>query len=172
MRVLRVSLIVAACLALVVCQFSTAQVVPFNATGSVGNYSPETGEFTTAGNATHMGAVTGSGVAFTTADLGNGLFIWVCPFHEITAADGSQIFLSGGGLVQFIPLGGSDFTAEWSGEFNVDGGNGRFAKIKPGNAPLDVTASNDPFVFPPAPGDIWTFSWTLDGTIDLGRRRK
>ncbi len=66
----------------------------------------------------------------------------------------------------------SAIPAMWTGDFLVDGGTGRFANVSgvPGE-PIRVTAVNDPLDLPAScPDDIWTFSWTLHGKIDLGKK--
>lgn len=152
-----------------------AQEVPFKASGQKAIYNPATAFTTATGKATHMGRITGSGVAFPSADLGNGLFEWTALNYELTAANGDQILFEGGGLVQFIPIEGNLFYAVWSGEFTVTGGTGRFRNVKPGSAPIEVIAINDPFELDEfgnaLPGDTWTYSWELNGTIDKGKKK-
>lgn len=150
-----------------------AQVVPFKASGDQAIYSPLTGETSGPGKATHMGEVFGSGLALPGVEIGPGLFEWSAPNYQFEAANGDQIALSGGGTVQFVPLPTSGiFIAVWFGEFNVipGAGTGRFAEVAPGTGPIQVVAINDPFTFPPNPGDIWTYNWSLDGDIDLGKQ--
>ena len=163
-----------AALGFVLNQTSHAQIVPFRASGSEALYSPDTAITTATGKATHMGKINGSGVAFPTANLGNGLYEWTALDYEITAANGDQIFFHGGGLLQFIPLGGNMFYAVWSGEFYVDGGTGRFSNVGPASEPIAVVAINDPFELDangdPIPGDTWTYSWSLDGKINKGNK--
>lgn len=153
-----------------------AQVVPFYAEGSDAIYTPDTQETSSFGKARHMGRIFGSGIASPSADLGNGLFEWTASEYQITAANGDQLFFTGGGTVQFIPIQGNTFFAVWSGEFTITGGTGRFSNAGPGDEPLAVVAINDPFQLQndgtPIPGDTWTYSWTLDGTFDKGRNGK
>ena len=106
-------------------QACQGQVVPFHASGEGAIYSPETGDTSGPGKATHMGRVFGSGIAAPGVDLGNGLFEWSATDYSLRAANGDEIFLEGGGLVQFIPIQGSLFFAVWTGDFNVTGGTGR-----------------------------------------------
>jgi len=120
-----------------------------------------------------MGKVLGSGLALPGVEIGPGLFEWSAPNYQFEAANGDTIALTGGGTVQFVPLNPTGlFFAVWSGEFNVitGSGTGRFANVGPGTAPIQIVAVNDPFTFPPTEGDIWTYSWNLDGNIDLGKR--
>lgn len=159
-------------------QMSFAQTVPFKASGTDATYKTATAETSGPGQATHMGKIIGAGMAIPggAVDAVNfpGLFYWNAVDYSITAANGDKIFFNGGGTVQFIPIGGSDFFAVWSGDFNVEGGTGRFANVGPGAAPISVVATNDPFELDamdaPLPGAIWTYSWTLDGEIDLGKK--
>lgn len=150
-----------------------AQIVPFKASGDQAIYSPSTGATSGPGQATHMGKVLGSGLALPGVEIGPGLFEWSAPNYQFEAANGDTIALTGGGTVQFVPLNPTGlFFAVWSGEFNVitGSGTGRFANVGPGTAPIQIVAVNDPFTFPPTEGDIWTYSWNLDGNIDLGKR--
>ena len=157
---------------LMIDQACLGQVVPFRASGENAIYSPASGETSGPGKATHMGRVFGSGVAAPGVDLGNGLFEWSATNYSLQAANGDEIFMEGGGLVQFIPIQGSLFFAVWTGDFNVTGGTGRFSSVKAAAEPIQVTAINNPFTFPPAEEDIWTYSWSLDGQIDLGNKGK
>lgn len=152
-----------------------AQSVSFRAKGRGAIYSPDTGETMGPGRATHMGRIVGSGLAFPTTDLGNGLFEWVALNYELVDAKGDKILLAGGGTVQFIPIGGGLFIAEWGGSFDVLGGTGRYASVGPADQPITVTACNDPFMLDeegmPIEGDTWTYDWTLTGRIEWGRRK-
>ena len=165
------SILVALLVAGVAPELCQAQVVPFHASGDQAIYSPFLYETSGPGKATHMGRVFGSGKATPGMDLGNGLSEWSASDYSLRAANGDEIFFEGGGLVQFIPLQGDQFFAVWSGDFHVTGGTGRFSKVKAAAAPIQVTAINDPFTFPPAAGDLWTYSWSLNGQIDLGKRK-
>ena len=159
-------------------QTSFAQNVPFKASGIEAIYNTATAETSGPGTATHMGKISGAGRAIPgkAVDEENspGLFYWAAVDYSITAANGDKIFLNGGGTVQFIPIAGSTFFAVWSGEFNVEGGTGRFANVGPAAEPISVVATNDPFeldaVGAPLPGAIWTYSWMLNGEIDLGQK--
>jgi len=164
------ALIVVGSLVTLLPQVGQAQVVPFRASGNMAEFSPGTGEYMGGGRGTHVGDHMNTGQVGPIVPTGNpGEFSWVTAEpHVITAADGSTISLVGVGVVQFIPLGDDVFSAIWSAEFVVQGGTGRFANVKPGNGPIAVEAINDPFTFA---DPVWTFSWTFDGTIDLGRRR-
>ncbi|MFT5302982.1 MAG: hypothetical protein ACI814_003799 [Mariniblastus sp.] len=156
-------------------QTSYAQVVPFKASGDNAQYFPEDEVTTAVGKATHMGKVTASGIAFPDGDpIGPGKFEWMALDYEMTAANGDQICFHGGGELQFIPLGGNMFSAVWSGKFYIDGGTGRFANVSDDGVPLDVIAINDPFELDesgdPLPDDVWTYSWELNGDINLGKK--
>lgn len=142
-----------------------AQLVPFKASGDNAIYNTQTGETSGIGVATHMGQTLGAGVALPTADLGNGLFSWVAQEYSFTAANGDQLFLAGGGFVQFFPLEGTDYlSAIWSAEFTVVGGTGRFANAST-EEPLAVVAVNYPLQL----GDpYYTYYWNIEGMIDLG----
>lgn len=152
-------------------QVSEAQVVPFKARGSNSVYYPDTAYTEGTGNGTHLGKFTFSGnaVPFPTNDPL--VLNWIALDYAAVAANGDALYMAGGGTVQLIPLGGNLFIAEWSGDFYVTGGSGRFATARSSSSPLKVVAVNDPFVFPPNPGDIWSYDWTLEGDLDLGRRR-
>ncbi|MEQ1902902.1 MAG: hypothetical protein ABL888_01790 [Pirellulaceae bacterium] len=156
-----------ALLAVAVCQAGFAQVVPFKARGDNAIYSQPfiggDGSTSSLGKATHMGKVYGEGQALPT--VGNN---WeTVGDYTLTAANGDTIRMNGGGTVDVIPLGGGLFYAVWTGEFNVVGGTGRFANVGPGPAPIAVVAINNPFTFA---GPIWTYSWTLTGKINLGKK--
>lgn len=120
---------------------ATAQIVPFYAAGNDAIYTPDDGLTSSGGRGRHFGKLFGSGRAVPIADLGNGLFEWVALDYQLTAANGSQMFLDGGGFVQFIPIGGGQFIAEWTGEFNVLGGTGRFSNSGPGRPPFRLLQS-------------------------------
>lgn len=159
-------------------QTSFAQTVPFKARGVDATYNTETAATSGVGQGTHVGRLFGAGMAIPgdAVDEVNspGLFYWNAVNYSVTAANGDKIFFNGGGTVQFIPIAGSTFYAVWSGDFNVVGGTGRFAKVGPATSPISVVATNDPFELDamgaPLPGAIWTYSWTLDGEIDLGKK--
>jgi hypothetical protein len=159
-------------------QTSIAQTVPFKASGSDAIYNTTTAETSGPGKAAHMGNMFGAGLAIPGGPVDEvnspGLFYWTAVGYSMTASNGDQIFFNGGGTVQFIPIGGSTYFAVWSGDFNVDGGTGRFSKVGPGAEPIAVVATNDPFELDangaPLPGAVWTYSWTLDGEINLGAK--
>lgn len=151
--------------------FAAAQVVPFRASGSNSIYDPFTATTTASGKATHMGKITASGFAVPTPTANPLVLEWTAVGFQFTAANGDQLFFDGSGVVNLIPQGGNQFTAVWTAEFNVSGGTGRFANATSTSEPLQVLAINDPFVFPPNPGDIWTYDWSMTGQIDLGKRR-
>jgi len=155
-------------------QTAHAQVVPFKASGDDATYNPDPKSLETLGlgKATHMGKIVGSGVAEPGEELGPGLFAWSALDYQLTAKNGDTIFLTGGGVVQFVPIEGDLFFAVWTGEFTVTGGNGRFCNVGPAAEPLQVTAINNPFTFPAAEGDIWTYDWEISGQIDLGKKGK
>jgi hypothetical protein len=167
----RIALIVVGSLVTLLPQVGQAQMVPFHAEGEMAEYSPVTGEYTGGGRGTHIGDHMNTGQVGSIVPTGNpGEFFWVTAEpHIITAADGSTISLVGVGVVQLIPLGNDEFSAIWSAEFVVQGGTGRFANVKPGDGPIAVEAINDPFFLN---DPVWTFSWTFDGTINLGRSDK
>ncbi|MFG0336032.1 MAG: hypothetical protein ACF8TS_21950 [Maioricimonas sp. JB049] len=167
------------CTILVVCQPAGAQVVPFETSTQDAEYFPCTAEYSGTGKATHMGKVSFEGVAIPFPTDDPLTFTWIGLFHEVTAANGDTIVMSGGGTLELIPVDpldpATEFTAVWSGEFEVVGGTGRFAKVSsvPGQ-PLIVEAINEPFVFPPDCQDdpVWPFSATIEGPIDLGRKKR
>ena len=166
----RISVVVVANLFAALPHLSEAQVVPFQARGDNAQYSPVTGEYSGIGRGTHVGLHANRGqIDLPIVPTGNpGQFHWVTAEpHVITAADGSTISLAGTGLVQLIPLAEGLFSAVWRANFVVQGGTGRFANVGPGNGTIVVEAINDPFLLS---DPIWTFSWTFNGTIDLGRR--
>lgn len=177
MKTTRISLsaIVAVLAFLSATQTSNGQVVPFKASGDMALYSPDTAVTTAIGKATHMGKTIGFGIAFPSADLGNGLYEWTATDYVLTAANGDKLRLYGGGLLQFIPLDSGKFSAVWLGEFHVAGGTGKFANVSAANEPIEVIAVNDPFVLDefgnPIPGDTWTYSWELNGEINLGKKK-
>ncbi|QDU39572.1 hypothetical protein Mal4_39170 [Maioricimonas rarisocia] len=166
------------CAILVVCQPADAQVVPFETSTEDAAYSPCTAQYTGTGKATHMGKVSFEGIAIPIPTDDPLLFDWIGLSHEVTAANGDTIVMSGGGTLELIPVDpldpATEFTAIWSGTFEVVGGTGRFANVAgvPGE-PLIVEAINDPFVFPPdcESDPLWTFSATIEGPIDLGRKK-
>jgi hypothetical protein len=158
-------------------QTSLAQTVPFKASGQGAIYNTENGETSGPGQAAHMGGVFGAGVAIPGEPVDQinfpGLFYWNAVDYSMTAANGDKIFFNGGGTVQFIPNDDGTYYAVWSGVFNVEGGTGRFSNVGPAADPISVVATNDPFELDegaPLPGAIWTYSWTLDGEIDLGHK--
>lgn len=166
----RISVVVVANLIAMLPQLCEAQVVPFQARGENAQYSSLTGTYAGGGQGTHVGRHANQGrVRLPTIPTGNPLqFLWTTAEpHVITAADGSTISLTGGGLVQLIPLDDGLFSAVWKANFVVQGGTGRFANVGPGNGPIVIEAINNPFSLD---DPIWTFSWTINGTIDLGRR--
>ena len=159
---------------------SNAQNVPFKASGTNAVYNTATAETIGPGHATHMGNAVGAGLAIPGGEVDPvnfpGLFYWTAANYSMTASNGDKIFFNGGGTVQFIPIVGSTYFAVWSGEFNVEPGQGtgRFSTAGPADEPISVQAINDPFQLDangdPLPGAIWTYSWTLDGKIDLGKK--
>ena len=169
------SVAVAVCLST---QDLSAQVVPFHASGDNAVYDPGSGATSGFGQATHMGKTFGSGFAGPGGPTGNpGEFTWTAIHYVFEAANGDQICLEGGGLLQFVPLpelGPGYFSAIWSGEFDVLGGSGRFESVGPASDPIDVVATNYPFQLDelgqPLPGDIWTYYWEMSGEIDLGNK--
>ncbi len=162
--------LVAAGIFLITTHPSLAQVVPFKSSGENAIYSPETGLTTGAGKATHMGKVTTSGLVIPSATSDPLVLEFEAYDFQFTAANGDQIVFEGGGTVNLIPLGGNLFSAVWSAPFHVVSGTGRFANVGPGTQPVIATAINSPFTLPVSPGDLWVYSWTLNGDIDLGRR--
>ncbi len=155
---------------LVATQTSYAQTVPFRASGTDAVYYTATAETSGFGQATHMGRALGSGLAVPI----EGTNQWIALGYKFVAANGDEIYFTGGGTIEFFSIGDGEFSAIWSGEFNVVGGTGRFANVGPGDAPITVSAINDPFFLQedgsPLPGAIWTYSWELTGDIDLGKK--
>jgi hypothetical protein len=145
---------------------SSAQEVPYKSKGT-GIYSPGNGNFSGTGTGTHMGNLTFSGNVMTTSTANPLVFNFSLTAPQQTvAANGDMIYFIGSGQVQLFPLDSTftTFTAFWSGQYEVVGGTGRFANVAPGEEPLEVTATNDPFALT---DPEWTFSWTVDGTILL-----
>jgi hypothetical protein len=145
---------------------SHAQIVPYKASGT-GVYTPSTGDYSGPGVATHMGQLTyvGNVAVFPTSNP------LVFDFQstvdqETIGATGDKIFFSFSGQVELIPLDDvfTTFSAVWSGEFVVEGGTGRFARVGPADEPLQVVATNDPFTIA---DPEWTYTWTVDGKIKL-----
>lgn len=168
----------ALCAGMVICSPADAQIVPFRTVTRDAVYSPCTAEYSGTGKATRMGKVTFEGVAIPLPTDNPLLFDWIGLSHEITAANGDTIEMSGGGTLQLIPVDPLDpetgFTAIWSGEFIVSGGTGRFRKVTGvPDEPLIVEAINKPFAFPPdcESNPLWEFSATIKGPIDLGRKK-
>ncbi len=157
-------------IALITC-VSNAQVVPFHAGGSNAVYDPNTAMTIASGNATYMGKIKASGFAVPTPTEDPLVLEWTAVGFQLTAANGDQLFFDGSGVVNLIPQGGDLFTAVWTADFFVVGGTGKFANASSTSEPLQVIAVNDPFLLPPAPGDIWTYAWSMNGKIDLGHRR-
>ncbi len=164
-----------AALAIVVTQSSEAQVVPYKAFGTGEYYpagssagTPAPGDFFGPGYATHMGKMQFFGNTIPTGDPTTGVLDWSADIVQV-AANGDELWLSGGGQVFLFTDDGVNFTAMWTGLFDVVGGAGRFSEAS-SPQPLFVMACNDPFVFPPAPDDAWTFDWIMEGKIDLGKR--
>lgn len=169
-------------------QDSQAQIVPFKSVGTFNAYDTSTGVFGGPGKTAHMGKSSGGGLAIPVAlpesdpDFGNPLVSGWIGFGEFVAANGDRIEFSGGGKIYFEPLGGGWFTAAWIGEFDIvdingDGkaGDGRFANVGPGTAPLSVIAINDPFQLDatgmPLPGAIWTYDYEIRGDMNLGKKK-
>ena len=140
------STIVAGLTLLATLQTSHAQIVPMRASGSGAEFSPCTGLTTGTGRATHMGRVTVSGLVIPMPTKNPLVFDFTAVNYDLTAANGDQMFFSGSGTVEFMPVGDGSglFTAFWTSEFHVDGGTGRFKNVGPGDAPLLATAINDP----------------------------
>ena len=159
-------------------QTAAAQTVAFSTFGSNASYSPITGDYSGTGNGTHLGSHTFSGKVMTIpmdpCDPFETDFYWISTQpQETVAADGSKIFFDASGTVELIgDFSTGIFTACWTGEFVVvpGMGTGRFANAGPADEPLSVVAINDPFNIFLDP--IWTFSWTLTGQIDLGKKKK
>lgn len=151
------------------------RTIPLKVSGVFGEYSPETGDYSNPGVGTPTGRVGNEGTVLLTPTNNPLVLEWVTDgFHVLTDDDGDQIFMSGGGSVELIPTGNMDgknteFTAEWGADFHIEGGNGKYEGIRPGNKPIAVSAVNDPFFldenFQPLAGDIWTFSSDLEGTF-------
>ena len=153
-------------------QTTSAQTVPYKASGSNAEFSAITGDYGGSGKATHLGKHVFFGGQIAVTQTGALTFDWEFTLpQETIAADGSKLYFDGVGTVELIPLDNlGNFTAEWTGEFHVLGGTRRFANAGPAAAPLQVIAVNDPFNFFTDP--VWTFSWELTGEIDLGRRKR
>jgi hypothetical protein len=169
MNVIRFSKVVVLLLAFCVGPTVHAQVVPFKSSGSDATYANPfaggDGSTYSLGRATHMGRIEAGGIALPTG-VGNN---WVTVGdYALTAANGDTIYMNGGGTVDTFDLGGGLFFAIWTGQFNVVGGTGRFANVGPGTAPLEVVAINEPFTFA---DPTWIYSWSVQGDIDLGRKR-
>ena len=151
-----------------------AQLVPFYSSGSNAVYDTSTGYTSGPGKASLMGKVFGSGQAVPVADLGNGKFAWLALGYSFLAANGDQLFMVGGGTMQYIPLTDGWYYAEWSGEFTATGGTGRFSDATT-PVPLSVIAINDPFQLDengqPLEDAVWTYSWEVQGQIDLGHKK-
>ncbi len=143
-----------------------AQIVPFKAFGKQNVYNPATGVYEGTAIASYCGRCQVNGFAIPSPTADPNVLNWTGG-GPLTAADGSQIQLAGGGKVQLIPLGGTLYSAIWFGEFNVVGGTGRFANVGPGPKPIFVIAVNYPFDIVNSPE--WVFDFTLLGKIDLGR---
>lgn len=145
---------------------SYAQTVPYKASGD-GAYSPIDGDYGGDGNATHLGQHTFFGNIATTPTGHPLVFLWEATTpQETVAANGDTIFFNAAGVVELIPLDNTFtvFSAIWTGEFDVEGGTGRFANVQPAAEPLSVTAVNDPFTFA---DPVWSFAWKLEGQIQL-----
>jgi hypothetical protein len=148
--------------------YADAQIVPYKASG-LGMYSPVNGDYGGAGVATHLGRHNFSGKVVTTPTIDPLIFNFLIDARnpqETVAANGDKIFFSGSGTVQLIPTEPTFtyFSANWSGNFVVEGGTGRFANAGPGPQPLDVVAINAPFTLA---DPVWNFNWTLNGKIRL-----
>jgi hypothetical protein len=143
-----------------------AHEVPYKTKGT-GSYAPATGDFGGTGTGAPMGKHTFSGNVMVTPTTDPLVFNWILTAPQQTvAANGDMIYFSGSGQVELTPLDSTftTFTAIWSGQYEVVGGTGRFANVAPGDQPLQVTATNDPFELS---DPEWTFSWTVEGTISL-----
>jgi len=148
---------------------SWAQVVPFKSTGVNNLYDPVSMVFGGEGQTAHMGRSSGLGIAVPSPTDDPLTLNW-SGAGEFEAANGDKIFFSGGGQVYLTPLGGTMFTAAWIGEFNIEGGTGRFANVGPGTAPLSVVAINHPFDIVNDP--IWAYDYEITGDMDLGKKGK
>ncbi len=146
----------------------SAQVKPYFAFGTGAVYSPFTAEYEAPGFGSLVGNHNNQGFAVTSVTPDPFVLDWESANHIVTAENGDEIYMSGGGQVFLDTADGVNFTAVWLGHFEVTGGTGDFAKAstRP-NKPLLVIAVNDPFVFPPSPGDLWTFDWVIAGRIKL-----
>jgi hypothetical protein len=107
------------------------------------NHHPDKNR-TNPGVGTPTGRVDNAGTVLLTPTNNPLVFEWVTDgFHVLTDDDGDQIFMSGGGSVELIPTGNMDgnhteFTAEWSADFHIQGGNGKYEGIPPENRPIAV----------------------------------
>lgn len=170
------------------------QIVPYKLTGS-GLGDPTGGElgvFYGPSIATHLGKLSWfAEVTSLTLKLDESGFPIGFDYTGIdtqTAADGSKLFLSGGGsavLIHRPDLGPTMFEAVWDGDWNVDGswvdygdgplgegapgGTGRFANAGPGNG-IQVWLYQEPFDL--FGTDLRPFIYTKTGDIDLGRQGK
>jgi opacity protein-like surface antigen len=174
----------AACLAVVavlgMASESFGQVVPFNGKGRNATYDVNalalgangTGDFSGTGQMTQLGLCSVSGNAVVEEPLDGTELLWSVDFPKgaVIANKHGTITLeqTGNASVEFIPIAGGLFTATWSVDFSVTGGTGKYAGAG-APAPLKVSAVNDPFQLGQAE---LTYSWTIEGAINLPRGKK
>ena len=166
-----VSLVLALVAVASFCSSADAQIKRYKSKG-VGTYNPFNAEYDTYGRS-NFGFIVGEGTAIPIPTANPFVSNWVTNGEvKETYIDGSEIFFTGGGTVEIIPLFGAWHTAVWTGEFVVTRGTGRFANAGPGSVNNKVVAVNLPFRLnpdgTPLPGDTWNFVFEVTGEIDLG----
>ena len=156
-------------------QTSSAQIVPFYASGSHAIYSPCDGMTKGFGNTANLGDVILNGMVVPMPSKDPLAFDWLAVNFNLITENGDQIFFVGTGTVEFSPLNDRSgmHTALWTASFIVVGGTGQFSNVGPGHAPIRVFAVNEPMALPlDCPNDYWSYSWGMEGTIDLGNQKK
>jgi hypothetical protein len=157
-----------------------AQIVPYKLTGSgvadpLGG-SSGLGAFYGPSISTHLGKMWYEAEATSLVFSGygpGGEWIFDYTADDVqTAADGSEIFLSGAGKAYLTPrpdLGPTWFDAVWDGEWTVVGGSGRFANASSGTGPIILAMVQEPFDLLDAI-TLRPFTYTKTGDINLGRK--
>ena len=168
-------------------QTSYSQNLPFKASGSHAVFMPCTGQTKGIGNASiggkDMGEVISYGLVIPTPTKNPLVYDWTAYNFVLRTENGDEISFIGSGTVEFVPLKEKSFgktplsktplyIAFWTADFHVAGGTGIFQNVSPGPRPLHAFAVNDALSLPfECPGDAWSYSWDLEGSIDMGQSK-
>jgi len=161
--------------ALSVSHTTFAQSVPFK--GSSDNkeyseYSPASGDYTGVGNGTHLGKhrIEGNDVPVSYYPPAEGVYL-AATFKGTQvsiAANGDRLEakLSGEVVLVYVDEEKTMVEGKWYPIFEITGGTGRFAKA---SGKFEGVAINSPF--DPNLPNPWLFSWTMEGKINLGKKK-